>query len=344
MKIAGGMFGLEPELRAQLSDPPPFMRPPYQLFLSARCAMDHLIRSLKPPQVWLPSYLCCSMLEAIDRSISTIKFFPVGYDLSVASLDWLEELVPGSLVVLIDYFGFPCDAKLVQEIQARGSLVLEDASQALLSAHVGLHSDFVVYSPRKFVGVPEGGILRYQQGHTPGDGELLEPPHEWWLKTLEACLNRREFDKFGGTRKWYELFQEIEATYPVGPFRMSKLSEVLLLTAFDYDAIACTRRKNFLVLADKLSDYAIYKTLDEQTVPLGFPITLLDRDRVRQVLFEHQIYPPVHWKIDTCIPANFVDSHILSRNIMTIPCDQRLDSDDVLRIANTVLDALRSGK
>jgi len=341
MKIAGGMFGLEESLHYHQCDPP-FMREPCQLFLSARCAIQHLIQSLQPPQVWMPSYLCCSMLDAVDKNSTKLQFFPIGSDLAVASLDWLDLLVPGSLVVLIDYFGFPCDAQLVQEVQRRGAFVLEDASQALLSTHVGLYSDFVVYSPRKIVGVPDGGILQYKRGHLPKAVKLLPPPYEWWLKALEACIARREFDKFGGERQWYELFREIEATYPLGPFRMSELSEVLLLTAFDYPAIAQARRENFLILADKLGEYGIFKTLDDQTVPLGFPITLPNRDVVRQTLFEHGIYPPVHWMIGECIPDIFVDSHKLSRHITTIPCDQRLREQDMLQIVSVFWKATRS--
>jgi len=277
------------------------------------------------------------MLDAVDKNSTKLEFFPIGSDLAVASLDWLDLLVPGSLVVLIDYFGFPCDAQLTQEIQRHGAFVLEDASQALLSTHVGLYSDFVVYSPRKTVGVPDGGILQYKRGHSPKAVKLLPPPYEWWLKALEACIGRREFDKFGGERQWYELFREIEATYPLGPFQMSELSEVLLLTAFDYPAIAQARRENFLLLADRLVGFAVFKTLDDQTVPLGFPVTLTNRDAVRQALFEHQIYPPVHWMIGECIPGMFVDSHNLSRRIMTIPCDQRLNKNDMLHIADTLL-------
>ena len=340
MRLDGGMFGFEESFDHAQAVESQFMREPRQLFLSARCAIQFLIDSLKPPQVWMPSYLCCSMIDAVDQKTIVLKFFPIGYDLEVASLDWLDLLIPGSLVVLIDYFGFPCDMHIASEVQSRGSFVLEDASQALLSTHVGLQSDYVLFSPRKTLGVPDGGILQYRQNHLPSSAQLMPPPKEWWLKALEACMARREFDKFGGERRWYELFRQVEATYPLGPYRMSELSETLLETAFDYQSIARARLANYTYLADSLADFTIFKKLDDNTVPLGFPIRVNNRDEVRQILFGQQVYPPIHWEIGECVPGSFVASHELSSNIMTIPCDHRLKSDDMVRIAGILREAI----
>ena len=339
MRIAGGMFGFEESLEHVQAAEPQFMREPRLLFLSARCAIQFLIENLKPPQVWMPSFLCCSMIDAVDQETTAFRFFPIGFDLEVASLDWLDLLLPGSLVVLIDYFGFPCDNHIIGEVQARGSFVLEDASQALLSTHAGLQSDYTVFSPRKFLGVPDGGILQYRQNHPPSFAQLFPPPPEWWLKALEACIARREFDRSGGERRWYDLFQQVEATYPLGPYRMSELSEMLLESSFNYQWIANTRRSNYKHLLESLSDFAIFKNLNEDTVPLGFPIRLKKRDEILQFLFDHDVFPPVHWQISECVPYQYTESHRLSAQIMTVPCDQRLSSNDIIRI----LDLLRKG-
>ena len=159
---------------------------------------------------------------------------------------------------------------------------------------------------------------------------------------LEACIARREFDKFGGKRGWFELFRQVEAGYPLGPYDMSGLSELLLERAFDYPAIQQTRRQNYRHLAESLSEYAIFRRLDEDTVPLGFPIRVERRDEVRQFLFDHEVFPPIHWCIGDCVPPQFIESHRLSAQIMTIPCDQRLNSDDVQRVSDLVRIALRS--
>jgi hypothetical protein len=340
MRIAGGMFGFEGSLGYVQTNVPQFMSEPRLLFLSARCAIQFLIHKLNPPQVWMPSYLCCSMIDAVDQKLTKLMFFQIGLDLESVSLDWLDLLSPGSLVVLIDYFGFPCSRQVIKDVQSRGAFVLEDASQALLSSHVGHQSDFVLFSPRKTIGVPDGGVLQFRRNHPSFSVELLPPPRKWWLKALEACIARREFDKFGGDSSWYELFRQVEGTYPLGLYRMSELSEFLIETAFNYDAIAEARRANYAYLMERLSDYALIKELDDSTVPIGFPISVNNRDNVRQALFDLQIYPPIHWEINECVPNSFNASHELSKRIMTIPCDQRLKRDNLIRIADILSAAM----
>jgi hypothetical protein len=334
------MFGFEACLDAVPAAEPQFMHEPKLLFLSARCGIKFLIDTLRPAQVWMPSYLCCDIIDAVDPQVTELRFFEVGYDLEVTSLDWLDVLLPGSLVMLIDYFGFPCNDHVAKEAKARGAFILENATQALLSTHVGRQSDFLLFSPRKTLGVPDGGILRYLRDGALPPAHLIPPPQEWWLKALEACIARREFDRYGGVRRWFDLFRQLEAAYPLGPYRMSELSEMLLESVFDYPAIAQARRANYAYLAESFAEHALINRLDENTVPLGFPIRLRKRDEVRQFLFDHGVYPPVHWQIKECVPAQFVESHRLSAHIMTIPCDQRLGRDDVMRISDLLHRAL----
>jgi dTDP-4-amino-4,6-dideoxygalactose transaminase len=341
VRIAGGMFGLEAELAAMQVAEPPFMREPRILFLSARCGMKYLVDNLRPTHVWMPSFLCCSMLEAIDTAVSNLRFYPIGYDLKIESTAWLDEVNSRDIVVLIDYFGFPCDANVAADVRERGAFVLEDASQALLTGGVGNNADFVVFSPRKTVGVPDGGILWFREPIDLPLIQLASPPVGWWIEALESVIARREFDRHGGERKWFDNFRHVENTYPVGPYRMSELAEVLLAKAFDYAAIADARRSNYRHLFEAHPQLAVCGELDDQTVPLGFPIRIKRRQEVQRFLFANSIYPPVHWLIADCVPDNFVHSHQLSEDIMTIPCDHRLTPQDIDRISSLIASVLR---
>jgi len=91
----------------------------------------------------------------------------------------------------------------------------------------------------------------------------------------------------------------------------------------------------------ELSHVGIFPELPSQVVPLGFPIRLKNRDAVRQRLFNHDIYPPVHWLIQRIVPSEFRDSHRLAAEIMTLPCDQRYDSEDMHRMAQLILKVLK---
>jgi hypothetical protein len=137
------------------------------------------------------------------------------------------------------------------------------------------------------------------------------------------------------------VFQEVKAANPIGPYAMSELTRFLLYHSFNYEAIVQQRVNNYRLLADRLGEVAIFPELARDTVPLGFPIRVKNRDRVRQRLFEHEIYPPVHWAIQGIVPEQFTDSHRLAAEIMTLPCDQRYDNNEMEWMARLVLKELR---
>ena len=146
---------------------------------------------------------------------------------------------------------------------------------------------------------------------------------------MTATVLRAQFDRDCGDRRWFELFQKCESAAPFEPASMSELSECLLARCINFEEIANSRRENYLQLASCLPDLALFPELPAEVVPLGFPIRLVDRSRVRHSLFKAQIYPAVHWPLEGVVPKEFTESHQLSQEIMTLPCDQRLRRDDI---------------
>ena len=342
-KIVGGMFGLEGVVyRNQNASLPDFDSSRF-LLANARSGIAILTHSLAPSQIWFPSYLCDVMLKAAKqwRSNPVIQFYDVSYRLEISTAKWLTNVKKGDLVVLIDYFGFPYDRVYAIQAKERGAWVLEDACQALLSEGIGDFADFMLYSPRKWIGVPDGGILVDNTDMGLLDIELHKPPSEWWLKAFYATILRREFDLIGGDRRWFHLFREADINGPIGPYAMSELTQLLMQHGFDYHTIAQKRVENYKTLLNDLDKFALFPELPNGVVPLGFPIRLKNRDHVRQILFEHNIYPPVHWAIHDVVPAEFTESHRLADDMMTLLCDQRYDSNDMERIAEIILKEAR---
>ena len=338
-RIIGGMFGLEDIFNPKSSNPH-FLNKDAIPLLNASSGIWLLIKILKPTHVWMPSYLCDSMLKAVDRNLTAIRFYEVNYDLAIPSFDWILDVQQNDLVVIIDYFGFPPDKPFIAPAKKQGAWILEDACQALLSTEVGQFSHFVLYSPRKFLGVPDGGILLLNHRINIEDIRLKRPPAAWWLKALSASILRREHDLNGKGHRWYDLFQKIEAEYPIGPYAMSELSEMLLRHSFDYSMIIRRRIENYHFLVEELGSIALFPKLPDRVVPLGFPIRVKNRDLLRKALFDHKIYPPIHWPIHGIIPDEFRDSHRLSAEIMTLPCDQRCNRHDIERVIYLVSNLL----
>lgn len=339
-KLIGGMFGLEmplPPERVRHNVPPRFFSEPHIKLATARAAFRLLEASLKPKTIWLPSYLCKVVRDAFCTAC--ICFYEVDRNLQVASSDWLSRVMPNDMVVFIDYFGFNLWSDYGARARERGAWIVEDACHALLNAAWSECSHYVVVSPRKFVGVPDGGILLAQGGTGLPAGELQPVPLDWWIGSLTASVLRGEFDRYGGDRRWFELFQQLDALAPPEAARMSELSQSLLSGRINFEEIASRRRENYLRLASCLSDLALLPELPSGVVPLGFAIRLANRDSVLRALFAAQIYPPVHWPLAGVVPDEFVQSHRLSNEIMTLPCDQRLQEPDIDRMISLVLQA-----
>jgi len=333
--MIGGLFGLEcQETPKEVT--PPFISGRDLFLVNGRSGIWLLVNRLRPPHVWMPSYLCHTMLSGIDRNITDLRLYEVDYELKVRSNEWISEVTSGDLVIFIDYFGFPHDHQLAKQVKAKDAWVLEDACQALLSDQWGSASDFVLFSLRKWIGVPDGGILRVPENFPLSNISLNASPPTWWLKALLVVIRRREFDDGLPTREWFKLFREVENTAPIGPYAMSELSRVIF-EHFDYSEAADRRIRNYQTLLDELSDYAICPPIKQGVVPLGFPVRVKNRDGVREQLFQHEIYPPVHWLLDGVVPLRCVDSHRLSSQIMTLPCDQRYRHEDMERIADIFL-------
>jgi len=333
--IIGGMFGLEIEIRGNSSSTvaqPQILAGPHLRLVTARSAFTLLARTLRPAAVWLPSYLCGVVLDAFADSGTRINFYAVNENLKISNDAWVAKVQTGDMAVFIDYFGFNMWGQYGKRVKERGGRVVEDACQAMLNLRFSEYADYVIASPRKFIGVPDGGILLAQNEASLPLGNLPPPPPEWWLDALKASQLRAEFDRHGGDRQWFELFRKTDPHGPVEPARMSELSSLLLDHAFDYECITATRRRNFNQLAAALPEFALFLELSDDVVPLGFPVRVRERDNIAQGLRGHEIYPPVHWLIRNIVPEEYQNSHRLSGEIMTFPCDQRYSSEDLNRL------------
>ncbi len=339
MTLIGGMFGLETGTRGTRS---PFEGRGLHL-ANARSAIALVARETRPRMTWLPSYVCKAVPGALSAVGAPFEWYPVGGDLRVRELGWLSRVEPGDLVVLVDYFGWPMDRDCAREVRRRGARVLEDGAHALLSSHVlGPEADFAVLSPRKHLGVPDGGILLAKEGALDLSRiGLEEAPARLRQRALAACAGRRAFDERGGDRDWFRLFREVEAEQPIGSFAASELARTTLGSGFDWESARRRRLENHGTLAALLGSLALFPELPEGTVPLGFPVRHRSRDRIRDRLYSEEIYPPVHWPLAGFVPGTFRESHELAGEILTLPCDQRYGREHMERIARLVLDEAR---
>ena len=120
-EIIGGMFGLA-DLSGQGRSFPPFVTRQTLFLASARSGIALLLKRLAPGRLWLPSFYCNHLLKTLQQCGVPVSLYGIGADLQPVSLDWTAEVEPGDLVIMVDYFGFPCslngsDWSLISNLQ-----------------------------------------------------------------------------------------------------------------------------------------------------------------------------------------------------------------------------------
>lgn len=281
----------------------------------------------------MPAYLCESMVEAIPES--SINYYAITSSLTAKDTSWIKNVSKGDMVLIIDYFGFDLFRETMAAVKKKGAWTVQDAAHSLLSTFDRTYADFVLYSPRKLLGVPDGGILQTRCSKDLSSIKLSPAPADLAMKSIKAFINRTLFDQ-GGNTIWFEDYQESERANHAGYYRMSDITSNLLSSAINYEGPARQRRLNYERLADALSDVALFKSLPSDVVPLGFPVLLDNRNQVRESLYEKNIFCPIHWEIGDFVSDAFPTSHMISNQILTLLCDQRLSEDLLATMIKTV--------
>ena len=234
----GGYFGLEiPQARQ------PFY-PDALRFQSATAALRAFLDHLRPSRLWMPRYICPPLVDSVRASGVRVAHYALEDDMRVCrALDH----GPNDAILCVDYFGV--SSRAVDDAISRfgAARVIVDAAQALFRRRN--HELAVIYSPRKFVGLPDGGLLATNRSvPTP------VPQDEGSLARTAHLLLRLGHEVEEG----YEEFRNAEASL-MGqlPKRMSRLTS-RLLDSIDLARVARRRRMNYAVLSERLANTGEY--------------------------------------------------------------------------------------
>jgi dTDP-4-amino-4,6-dideoxygalactose transaminase len=305
-------------------------------FRNARSALAWLLREKSIRRVWLPAYICPELAVAARGAGADPAFYSVGETLApdVAGLD--AAMRRGDAAIGVDYFGFSPPAEFTALVEARDDVLwIEDRAQAL-DPGATPWGDWLLYSPRKLVGVPDGGILvsRHET--------LADPlrPRATDFDFLSPALMRLEDTEEADHCRWYAQYRAVEQANAVSLQPMSRLS-FGLLCRMDAAAISAARRRNFACLSHAFSDLALPSLgAGTSAVPFGLAIRVGDAAALAGRLAEAGMFCARHWAALPCAPEAFAAEHGLARSLLTLPCDQRYGEAEMKRLIDAVAAAL----
>lgn len=321
MKVIGGYFSLEVNEGIE--------RHGDAIKLNAgRYALEYVLRARKYKKVYLPYYICDSVLQPIERQGVQYGFYHINEQLEPA-----VKLEPkdNEAVLYVNYFGLK--NRIANTFCYAYKNTILDQTQAFYSEQGNKYEDRSIqcdtfYSCRKYFGVPDGAYL-YTDCLL--DEELPQGESFENMTFLTKRIDR-------SAQEGYADFRANDKTLSaVGMKRMSKLTEAMM-RGIDYSAKANKRINNFHILDKELRDSNLFKwDVDHRTVPLVYPYYVEDGARLRQKLINNQVFCARYWPnvLEWCKPDNF--EYKLAENLVCIPIDQRYGNEEMDYIVDLVL-------
>jgi len=290
---------------------------------AARNAFEYVLRCKKIKRVFVPRYMCNSMLQPLERLGISYAF----YDLDKK----LRPIIDNSddqdkAVLVVNYFGILNNT--IREIVSKNPSSIVDNSQAFFSKPIsGIDT---IYSPRKFFGVPDGAYLYSDYSI---DVELQQDISH---NHCDFLLQRIDLSPEDG----YSSFLGNEERLDNNPIRrMSKLTQTLL-SSIDYEFARKRRNENFFFLHENLRDKNELTALIESNAidgPMVYPFMTRDPS-LREKLHKNRIYVATYWNdVFERTDENSLEWQ-LAKYMIPLPIDQRY----VLSDLSSVFDLIQS--
>lgn len=311
--------------------------------------------------VWFPDYFCNEPLSSIRQLPVKMHFYSISKNVE-PKWDTLEKrankLGSADIFVLVHYFGFPNNLKRAREFCEEYKIeLIEDAAHVLLpTCGIGESGSAVIYSPRKVLALPEGGML---VAHKELQNYIRRPDNVFVNKMIIIWFVKRFVQKIMVELNvpWHKFWKVKASEYSNAKELNSLPSPNYSLIAFkllgamegEFEKIIQRRRENYDLLSKKLVNKnmrPLFSSLPEFVCPYAFP-ALVEKDRnlILQKLQGNGI-PASSWPN---LPPEILEHREthreaiwLQRHIILFPVHQSLSKAQMQYIIEASKDVLRS--
>ena len=287
---------------------------------AGRYAIEYILKARKYRKVYIPYYICDSVLQPFKRQGVDYEFYHINEQMEPAT-----ELNPkdDEAVLYVNYFGLK--NRIADTFCYAYKNTILDYTQAFYSEKGNKYDDKSIqcdtfYSCRKYFGVPDGAYL-YTDSFLDEDLQQDESFNRMTFLTKRIDRSPQE--------GYADFHANDKALASVGMHRMSRLTESIM-RSIDYSAKGNKRIRNFHVLDKVLRESNRFKwALDYGIVPLVYPYYIEDGSRLRQYLIDHQVFCARYWPnvLEWCQSEDW--EYQLAENLVCIPIDQRYDEKDM---------------
>ncbi len=290
---------------------------------SGRNALEYILKSISYIKcLWIPYYTCDVILEPLNKNGIPYHFYSINERLEIATN---IELAENEYILLTNYFGIK-DAYIKKMAFRYGDRLIVDNAQAFFSEPI--KNIKAIYSPRKFIGIPDGGIAYINDGLGIEDFE-----QDISYNRCSHLLKRLDL----GAEAGYIDFKENSHQLVNQPIkRMSNLT-LNILYHVDFNLIKEQRWKNFKHLHGCLSEINQLEIpeLDTFACPMVYPF-YVSNDSIKKRLIENKIFIATYWPNVLEWTKNNKIENILANRILPLPIDQRYGAVEMERILDII--------
>jgi len=293
---------------------------------SGRNCLKLLIRKNDIKRIWLPEWICDSVITACLDENAEVIYYPIDLDFRpVLPIDFQSE----DWFYLVNYFGFLNSDDIYRYSSLFKNIIVDNVQAFFSNPLKGINT---INSCRKFFGVPDGAYL-FTDDIT--NDQLDADTSNGRVNFLYGRLEK-------SASLYYQAFQENEALMSSLPIALMSLTTHNILKGIDYDYVFSRRTENYAYLHSRMSTYNIL------TVPVVegafmYPLYLRNGDQLKSKLIESKVYVPTLWPnlLDDALPGSLAGE--LSKRLVLIPCDQRYNTEDMEYIWQKIESFAQSG-
>lgn len=315
MKEYGGYLELEQFYGCEYHSDPVFR------FNYCRTAWQYLLKARKIEKVYLPYYICDSLIKATMQCGVQIEYYHID-KFFCPICDHIP--LDGEVILIINYFGFLTKQQLQTMVNKYKHIVIDNTHAFFSRPLDGVDT---LYSCRKFFGVSDGGYLFADNISAPilcKDSSAIR---------MNFLIGRLE----DGAQKHYLEFRYAEDQAEKEGIKNMSNTTQNLLRGIDYERIKRMRTQNYLSMHKQLSDYNRLSYMPVPEGPYVYPLYFDGNARkLRLFLIKNHIYVPVFWEnIYGILRKNCLELKLVE-HILPLPIDQRYTDIDIDEIVSVV--------
>lgn len=309
---------------------------PVYTYSSGRAALYQILKFLKKEKginhILLPDYLCSSVLVPLKALGLDYTFYHIDEQLELEPSSFTKHYKKDSAVLLINYFGLKDLTAQILTIRSldEHAIIIEDDVQAYYEFKKPLGDvDFKFTSLRKTFAVPDGGLVK-----TNHVLPKVENPNTFGQYKAAAALLKSMREGNFNDQIYLEMFEKGESLIDNELEYGMSLIAAKLFYAQEEERVKIRRINNAQYLIEQLEKMGVKPLLPilEDHVPLFIPVTLKNRDAVRKIMFQQEVFCPVHWPLEG---LNIERGKIMAETELSLIIDQRYgrkEMDEIIKV------------